>query len=111
MADIQHSPLQRSLGERENFGKSNLDIAVHGDTGVHDSLDPTYVAKANILNDAVREIGMGRYQVGLLWTLISVRYLCDPIPQWHLFIVTGFGWLSYVSLLFPVLCIHPSQCL
>jgi hypothetical protein len=66
MADIQRSPLQRSLGEREISGKSNLDIAVHGDTDVHDSLDPTYVAKANILNDAFREIGMGRYQVSLL---------------------------------------------
>jgi hypothetical protein len=69
MAEIQHSPLQRSLGDRENFGKSDPDIAVHEDTGVQDSLDPTYVAKANILNDAIREIGMGRYQVGLLWSL------------------------------------------
>lgn len=54
-------------------------IAILGDTesiDAHDgSLDPTYVAKAKILNDAFREIGMGRY-------------------QWHLFIVTGFGWLS-----------------
>jgi hypothetical protein len=34
---------------------------------IHDGiLDPTYVAKANILNDAFREIGMGRYQVSLL---------------------------------------------
>jgi hypothetical protein len=66
MADTQHSPPERTLREREIFGKSNLDIAVHRDTDVHDSLDPTYVAKANILNDAFREIGMGRYQVGLL---------------------------------------------
>ncbi|KAH9954943.1 MFS general substrate transporter [Russula dissimulans] len=43
---------------------------------IHDGiLDPTYVAKANILNDAFREIGMGRY-------------------QWHLFFLAGFGWLS-----------------
>ncbi|KAH9008842.1 MFS general substrate transporter [Lactarius deliciosus] len=40
-----------------------------------DSLDPLYAAKAKILNDALQEIGMGKY-------------------QWYLFIVTGFGWLS-----------------
>jgi hypothetical protein len=68
MADIQHSPPESGLRGRENFGKSNLDFAVHGDTDVYDSLDPTYVAKANILNDAFREIGMGKYQVGLFWT-------------------------------------------
>lgn len=105
MADTQHSPQESSLRGREIFGKSDLNIAVHGDTDAHDSLDPTYVAKANILNDAFREIGMGKYQVSLLWTLISLRYLCEPNPQWHLFIVTGFGWLSYVSLLFPASCI------
>ncbi|KAH9021866.1 MFS general substrate transporter [Lactarius hengduanensis] len=41
----------------------------------HDSLDPLYAAKAKILNDALQEIGMGRY-------------------QWYLFVVAGFGWLS-----------------
>ncbi|KAI0786187.1 MFS general substrate transporter [Abortiporus biennis] len=38
-------------------------------------MDPVYHAKATILNDALQEIGMGRY-------------------QWYLFIVTGFGWFS-----------------
>jgi hypothetical protein len=37
------------------------------------SLDPVYAAKARILNKAIQEIGMGRY-------------------QWQLFIVIGFGW-------------------
>ncbi|KAH7907542.1 major facilitator superfamily domain-containing protein [Hygrophoropsis aurantiaca] len=40
-----------------------------------DSLDPVYQAKARILNDALQEIGMGKY-------------------QWALFVVCGFGWLS-----------------
>jgi hypothetical protein len=29
-----------------------------------DALDPIYQAKARILNDALQEIGMGKYQVG-----------------------------------------------
>ncbi|KAG9125320.1 hypothetical protein FRC07_008101 [Ceratobasidium sp. 392] len=39
------------------------------------SVDPVYQAKAELLNDAIQKIGMGKY-------------------QWHLFIVTGFGWLA-----------------
>jgi hypothetical protein len=38
-------------------------------------IDPLYQAKAQILNDAIQDIGMGKY-------------------QWHLFCVAGFGWLS-----------------
>ncbi|KAF2501803.1 MFS general substrate transporter [Lophium mytilinum] len=37
------------------------------------SLDPVYEAKARVLNKAIQDIGMGRY-------------------QWQLFIVIGFGW-------------------
>ncbi|KAI0632310.1 MFS general substrate transporter [Trametes polyzona] len=53
--------------------------AIHAET--HDifdddpAVDPVYQAKARILNDALQEIGMGRY-------------------QWYLFIVAGFGWFS-----------------
>ena len=36
------------------------------------SLDPVYEAKARVLNKAIQDIGMGRY-------------------QWQLFIVIGFG--------------------
>ncbi|KAF2198518.1 major facilitator superfamily transporter [Delitschia confertaspora ATCC 74209] len=39
------------------------------------SLDPIYEAKAKVLNKAIQDIGMGRY-------------------QWQLFIVVGFGWAS-----------------
>lgn len=38
-------------------------------------LDPVYAAKARLLNAALQDIGMGRY-------------------QWILFVVTGFGWLA-----------------
>jgi len=37
------------------------------------SLDPVYEAKAKMLNKAIQDIGMGKY-------------------QWQLFIVIGFGW-------------------
>ncbi|CAE6472477.1 unnamed protein product [Rhizoctonia solani] len=39
------------------------------------SVDPVYQAKAELLNAAIQDIGMGKY-------------------QWHLFVVTGFGWLA-----------------
>ncbi len=38
-------------------------------------IDPVYEAKARVLNHAIQQIGMGRY-------------------QWQLFIVVGFGWAS-----------------
>uniref|UniRef100_D8Q366 Major facilitator superfamily (MFS) profile domain-containing protein n=1 Tax=Schizophyllum commune (strain H4-8 / FGSC 9210) TaxID=578458 RepID=D8Q366_SCHCM len=40
-----------------------------------DSIDPVYLAKAHVLNRALQEIGMGRY-------------------NWMIFVVTGFGWLA-----------------
>ncbi|KAF8754126.1 Sugar transporter [Rhizoctonia solani] len=39
------------------------------------SVDPVYQARAELLNDTIQRMGMGKY-------------------QWHLFIVTGFGWLA-----------------
>lgn len=39
------------------------------------SLDPVYEAKAKVLNDAMREIGFGKYHKAL-------------------FVVAGFGWLA-----------------
>jgi hypothetical protein len=38
-------------------------------------LDPVYAAKASLLNDALQDIGMGKY-------------------QWQLFILVAFGWAS-----------------
>ena len=39
------------------------------------TVDVVYQAKARILNDAIQEIGMGRYQI-------------------YLFICAGFGWFA-----------------
>ncbi|KAM7224547.1 MFS siderochrome iron transporter 1 [Rhypophila decipiens] len=48
-----------------------------GDEGIMPlgDIDPVYEAKAKLLNHAIQEIGMGRY-------------------QWQLFAVAGFGWAS-----------------
>ncbi|WRT69887.1 uncharacterized protein IL334_006878 [Kwoniella shivajii] len=43
------------------------------DEAVIDGVDPVYAAKARVLNRAIQDIGMGRY-------------------QWQLFFVIGFGW-------------------
>jgi hypothetical protein len=40
-----------------------------------DAVSPTYARKAHVLNAAIQEIGMGRY-------------------QWGLFFVAGFGWCA-----------------
>ncbi|TRM60728.1 major facilitator superfamily domain-containing protein [Schizophyllum amplum] len=40
-----------------------------------DTIDPVYLAKAHLLNRALQDIGMGRY-------------------NWWVFVVTGFGWLA-----------------
>ncbi|KAJ6015856.1 hypothetical protein N7540_010447 [Penicillium herquei] len=44
-------------------------------TSTNDKADQTYNSKAEVLNRAIQEIGMGRY-------------------QWQLFVVIGFGWAS-----------------
>ncbi|KAI1525272.1 ProP Permease of the major facilitator superfamily, partial [Pyrenophora tritici-repentis] len=52
---------------REGEGEVPVSVLEDG------SLDPVYEAKAKVLNKAIQDIGMGRY-------------------QWQLFIVIGFGW-------------------
>lgn len=59
--------------------------------------DVVYQVKARILNHAIQEIGMGKYQVLPTFRLLPV---CNKShfyhSQWHLFSVAGFGWLAYV---------------
>lgn len=56
-------------GDRSSDASLTKDVLPEG------TLDPVYEAKAHTLNNAVQEIGMGRY-------------------QWGLVFVIGFGWLS-----------------
>lgn len=74
--------------------------AIHVET--HDifeddsGVDPVYQAKARILNDAIQEIGMGKYQVCKPYPFCSEATPLDTglSAQWYLFIVAGFGWFS-----------------
>ncbi|KAJ8457622.1 hypothetical protein ONZ45_g18242 [Pleurotus djamor] len=52
--------------------------------GDDDAIDPVYQAKANVLNEAIQEIGMGKY-------------------QWSLFLVAGFGWFARSDSVWPLL--------
>lgn len=52
--------------------EKDLVVGVDEDAAI-DGVSPVYAAKARVLNRAIQEIGMGRY-------------------QWQLFVVIGFGW-------------------
>ncbi|KAI1333583.1 membrane transporter [Xylariaceae sp. FL0016] len=62
----EHQPVQ---GEDVALGYDDEGVIPKG------TIDPVYAAKANVLNRAIQDIGMGWY-------------------QWQLFIVVGFGWAS-----------------
>ncbi|THH18192.1 hypothetical protein EW146_g2739 [Bondarzewia mesenterica] len=76
--------------KRDNGAETiKADIGVHATTEdiyTNNVLDPIYQAKAKILNDALQEIGMGKYQATTNEFLL--------IHQWYLFVVAGFGWFS-----------------
>ncbi|KAK7046971.1 MFS general substrate transporter [Favolaschia claudopus] len=63
----------------ENLTKEKQESSTAHLETMDNAVDPIYQAKARILNNALQDIGMGRYQV---------------INAWTLFVVTGFGWLS-----------------
>ncbi|CAK7212642.1 hypothetical protein SBRCBS47491_001536 [Sporothrix bragantina] len=91
MADVENNSAERPLADRPantvnvsaEPGKegAQLDSVVSPSAVTQDlllpagSVDPVYAAKAQVLNQAVQAIGMGRY-------------------QWQLFGVVGFGWAS-----------------
>ncbi|KAL8710569.1 MAG: hypothetical protein Q9220_004793 [cf. Caloplaca sp. 1 TL-2023] len=60
------------------------------------AVDPVYQAKAHVLNNAVQQIGMGKY-------------------QWELFVLVGFGWASdnmwpiITSLILPAVALEFNQ--
>ncbi|KAL4072126.1 major facilitator superfamily domain-containing protein [Scleroderma citrinum] len=61
---------------KEDVASSANGVQAHTqDIYTEGSLDPVYHAKAKILNHALQDIGMGKY-------------------QWYLFVVAGFGWSS-----------------
>ncbi|KAG9217641.1 hypothetical protein CCMSSC00406_0003670 [Pleurotus cornucopiae] len=60
-----------------------------------DAIDPVYQAKARLLNEAIQEIGMGRYQASY-WSPTSKATIFTSyiLRQWSLFLVAGFGWFA-----------------
>ena len=44
-------------------------------TAIREGIKPAFYAKVNVLNKAIADIGMGRY-------------------QWELFVTAGFGWMA-----------------
>lgn len=76
----------RSADDGASYVDGPADIFTEG------ALDPIYQAKARILNEALQEIGMGKYQVRYPF------YLClhnlTAGHQWFLFVVAGFGWFA-----------------
>ncbi|KAF2006930.1 MFS general substrate transporter [Amniculicola lignicola CBS 123094] len=78
MSDIQKNVVEEDKGVRSDSHSNHIsDIIADAPVAVLESgsLDPVYEAKARVLNKAIQDIGMGRY-------------------QWQLFIVIGFGWAS-----------------
>ncbi|KZV93829.1 MFS general substrate transporter [Exidia glandulosa HHB12029] len=83
MSENQPAPVAVPDDEKHALDSKDADAASAKDS-VHraeddllpeGSLDPVYQAKAHVLNQAIQDIGMGKY-------------------QWQLFVVTGFGWLA-----------------
>ena len=50
-------------GDPPSLGSSHSD-PTHVDLFSDETVDPVYQAKAHVLNQAIQEIGMGKYQVG-----------------------------------------------
>ncbi|TYJ58637.1 hypothetical protein B9479_000473 [Cryptococcus floricola] len=81
MAELQEKPSRIDTNDKKD--KSNPDalneddaqtnVSSPEDDLVLDGVEPVYAAKAGVLNQAINDIGMGRY-------------------QWQLFCVAGFGW-------------------
>lgn len=92
MADVKATEKEAKVSGESEPGAVLADTE---DVYEDNALDPVYQAKAKILNDAFQEIGMGRYQVSILLTVFNVDVMRRML-QWYLFIVAGFGWLSYV---------------
>lgn len=70
MADMEKKSHERVATKETAFADVDVQPALP-----EGSLDTTYEKKARLLNNAVQDIGMGKY-------------------QWQLFVVIGFGWAS-----------------
>jgi hypothetical protein len=98
MTDDKLTPPESSP---QNLEQSDLEI-IHG----YESLDPTYVSKVKILNDALREIGMGKYQVWSLTMDFDLHALFDEPHSVVVSFCCHWVWLAVVRLpIFAASCI------
>lgn len=58
--------------ETEFIDNQSLDDTTTTPVLDHDSVDPVYQAKAHVLNNAIQQIGMGKYQWELVRSCFSV---------------------------------------
>ena len=56
------------------------------------ALDRVYHAKGTLLNTAIQEIGVGKYQARLQLRSLTIRP--THRPQRWLFVVAGLGWFA-----------------
>lgn len=62
-----------------------------------DEKDRVYQEKIRILNNAIQEIGMGKYQVSADEAFYLTTANFPFAFKWYLFVVAGFGWFSFVD--------------
>lgn len=91
--DIPESAMGRVESDYDD--NANADTRHLVDLYEDDSIDPVYQAKARVINRAIQDIGMGRYQVSFNPTQsFDVGRLTRVNAKWYLFIVAGFGWFA-----------------
>ena len=82
--------------------RSELDKAIDAkteDVYTEGSLDPVYQAKATILNDALQEIGMGKYQVRREIAFSKFEAKTDARSECIVVLVCRcWIWMAFVSL-------------
>ncbi|KAI4125803.1 MAG: hypothetical protein LQ338_004083 [Usnochroma carphineum] len=84
------------LKDESNVESRSLDDNLTAPVLDRGAVDPVYQAKAHVLNNAIQQIGMGRY-------------------QWELFVLVGFGWASdnmwpiITSLILPAVALEFNQ--
>lgn len=63
-------------GKKGTAYEGEVAVGIHDESIIPEgTIDPVYEAKARVLNRAIQEIGMGKF-------------------QWQLFVVISFGWAS-----------------
>ena len=81
----------------ENNATGGIDATTQ-DIFTEDALDPVYQLKARVLNNAIQEVGMGRYQVSCS-RIESSQRLKVPCSGLYLWSQDSDGWCKSLILL------------